>query len=222
MEPHVETEQRILNAAGEVFAERGFRDATVREICARAGANLAAINYHFGDKAALYGRVLDQARCWSDEHDRPILDAAGTPQDRLELFIRGMLNKLFDKGRPSWHTRLMSREMVEPTAAFDGLVDCTIRPKFDLLRGIVADLLGPPAPDPEDDRVILSAASVIGQCLHHHHCRHVTHRLLPGALDAPDLIPKLTDHILRFSLAGIAGLRQPGTTGAGRAAGGDR
>src|SRR4030095_12192205 len=54
----METRQRLLEAAGEVFAARGFRAATVREICQRAQANLAAVNYHFGDKERLYAAVL--------------------------------------------------------------------------------------------------------------------------------------------------------------------
>ncbi|MGA9754367.1 MAG: TetR family transcriptional regulator, partial [Desulfobaccales bacterium] len=53
-----ETRQRLLEAAGEVFAKKGFRNTTIREICRRARANLAAVNYHFGDKERLYLAVL--------------------------------------------------------------------------------------------------------------------------------------------------------------------
>ncbi|MGH7929608.1 MAG: TetR family transcriptional regulator, partial [Candidatus Binatia bacterium] len=52
------TEQRLLEAAGEIFAEYGYRSATVRQICEKAKANIAAINYHFGDKDGLYLAVL--------------------------------------------------------------------------------------------------------------------------------------------------------------------
>jgi len=62
-EPAVEaseekTRDKILSAAGEVFAEQGFEGATIRAITERAGVNVAAVNYHFRDKAELYGRVV--------------------------------------------------------------------------------------------------------------------------------------------------------------------
>ena len=56
------TRDKLIEAAGSVFAERGYRAATIREICRRAGANVAAVNYTFGDKMGLYTEVL---RCRS-------------------------------------------------------------------------------------------------------------------------------------------------------------
>ena len=50
---HAATRRALLDAAADVFAESGFRCATTREICRRAGANVAAINYHFGGKEGL-------------------------------------------------------------------------------------------------------------------------------------------------------------------------
>ena len=57
----VDTRERLLHAAAEMFAEHGYRDARVRDICQRAGANIAAVNYHFGDKQRLYQEALHHA-----------------------------------------------------------------------------------------------------------------------------------------------------------------
>ena len=70
---HDLTKARLLEAAGEEFAEKGFELARVRAICERAGANLAAINYHFGDKEQLYVEVLREAhRCGMEPDDRAV------------------------------------------------------------------------------------------------------------------------------------------------------
>src|SRR6267142_1624106 len=56
-----ETHDRLLDAAARLFAARGFKEVTVREICRSARANVAAVNYHYGDKQGLYHEVLAKA-----------------------------------------------------------------------------------------------------------------------------------------------------------------
>src|SRR5476651_1320248 len=87
---HDETRRQLLESAGEVFAEVGFRDATVREICRRAGANIAAINYHFGDKETLYAEVLSYSHGKALEKYPPLLDVAenAPPEKKLRAFVR--------------------------------------------------------------------------------------------------------------------------------------
>ncbi len=84
------TEARILETAGHVFAETGFQAAKVRDICARAGVNLAAVNYHFGDKLGLYKEVLQYAACAAGEAacQDPIL-SGDTPEEQLRGFVHG-------------------------------------------------------------------------------------------------------------------------------------
>src|SRR5271169_4644521 len=86
---HAETRRQLLEAAGEVFAETGFRDATVREICRRAGANIAAVNYHFGDKETLYAEVLRFAYQKSVEKYPPQKDvsADADAETKLRAFV---------------------------------------------------------------------------------------------------------------------------------------
>jgi AcrR family transcriptional regulator len=204
------TRERLLDAAGRVFAERGFAAATVREICSLAGANVAAINYHFGDKEGLYSRVLGHALDIArDRH--PINDDPGAPaEDRLRAFIGSFLMRMLDDGRPAWHGKLMAREMVEPTKELEVIARTTMRPTFDLLLGIIAGLTGLRA-DGEIAR--RCAFSVIGQCVMHKHCRPAIEVLYPGARYDGEAISALANHIHAFSLAGVraAAARGEGT-----------
>lgn len=202
----IETRERILSAAGEVFAEVGFRDATVREICTRAGANVAAVNYHFGDKGRLYAETFERARCFSEaEYDRQIAASMGQPAERrLELYIHAFVRKLLDSGRPTWHAKLMSREMIEPTGVLDEVVQNYVKPQFDMLCGIVSEILGQGA---SMDLVYMSAASVIGQCLHYHHSREVATRLCPHLYNTPGVEEIIAAHVTAFSLHALHGMR---------------
>jgi AcrR family transcriptional regulator len=198
-----ETRRQLLEAAGAVFAEAGFRDATVREICRRAGANIAAVNYHFGDKEALYAEVLRYAHGRALEK-HPLLPGVAPdapPEKKLRAFVHSLLLRIFDKGSTAWHGRLMSREMIEPTAALDSLVEERMRPMANQLRRIVAEILGCPL---NDERVRLCSMSVVSQCVFYHHCQPVVSRLFPKhpPRDAAG-IARLADHITKFSLAAM-------------------
>jgi len=97
---HVATRSQILEAAGEVFAEVGFRVATVREICHRANVNIAAINYHFGDKERLYAEVLRYSQERAMEKYPPRLNVSPTApaEEKLRAFIHSFLLRIFAKG----------------------------------------------------------------------------------------------------------------------------
>jgi len=210
------TRRALMDAAADVFAERGFRDATVREICQQAGANVAAVNYHFGDKVSLYSAVLAelsglaQARFASDAG----LAAGASPRQRLTAFIRSFLQRVLSEELSARHGRIMAREMVEPTEALDRMVRDYIQPQADLLRDILRDLL-PPGTDPALTR--LCGLSIVGQILFYAHCRPVLQRLQPtGAFAVPEL-DRLAEHITQFSLAALDALEdRTGPPAAGR------
>ena len=193
---------RLLRAAGEVFAEQGFRSATVRDICARAGTNVAAVNYHFRDKESLYALVLEHALQAAVERFPPDLGVTpeSTPEDRLRAFVRSLLLRLLGGGVPEWFSRLMAHEMIEPTRALDPLVERVLRPLFTRLLGIVGELLGPGA-DPDVAR--LCARSVVGQCFFYRHAQEVVRRLQPDERIDAVRIEAIASHIATFSLAGI-------------------
>lgn len=195
-----ETRERLLEAAGEVFAQHGFRDATIREICKKAKANVAAVNYHFGDKDELYAAVFDYARKCAvarfDEQAAP----TGPPEQRLRAFVQGVLARFFDKGRPAWLGKLVAQEMIEPTKALDSLVNQQIRPNSEHLRTIVRELIGAKVDEQELWRCTFSVAA---QWIFYFHNSQIVKRLHPNQQFDAQAIEKLADHITRFSVAAL-------------------
>jgi len=198
------TRERLIEAAGAVFARRGYHDATIREICVAAGANVAAVNYHFGDKDSLYLAVLRETHEAALAHYPPDLGVAADdpPQARLEAFVRSLLMRLLNEGRPAWHAKLMAREMSDPSPALGMLVEQSVRPMWHRLTGICRELQGT---DASKRCVEACAASVVGQCLHYKHAIAVMRLLAPGISTDTRA---LAAHITRFSLGGIAATRQ--------------
>jgi len=197
-----ETRQRLIDAAANVFAEEGFRRATVREICSRAGANVAAVNYHFRGKQGLHAEVLRHGLLQSLQRHPPDggLSPASTPEEQLRAFIHSFLMRLLDSGRHSPHARIMVREMIEPTGSLDVVVRDHIRPLSQRLLGIVRRILGPAA---SQEATEAAAMSIVGQCCFYRHAEQVIEKLFPRRRHSRQAINRLAEHITRFSLAGL-------------------
>lgn len=203
-DPAADTRERLLEAGGAVFSEAGFRAATVRDIVTRAGANLAAVNYHFGDKEGLYAAVLEHYAKESLVKHPPHggLSPDATLEAQLHAFVRAFLLRIFDKGHQAVHGKMMAREMIEPTAALHRIVEQMIRPLYSRLCSLVRALGGSGITGLQVER---AAKSIVGQCLFYKHCAPVI-RLLEGRLPELRDIEALADHIVVFSVAGIRGL----------------
>jgi TetR/AcrR family transcriptional regulator, regulator of cefoperazone and chloramphenicol sensitivity len=202
-----ETYKRLLESAGEIFAERGFRAATIREICERAKANVAAAHYHFGDKEELYLAVLKSGAEEALKKYPPTLRLTGaeSAEEKLRVFVQSLLLRISDKGRPAWHGKLMAREMAEPTSALDALIKDRDRPMVQRLEDIVRELTGLTA---SDDTVLRCARSILGQCLYYYHARSVIQRMTPLQRFEQSDIEQLAAYITKFSLAGLREFRQ--------------
>src|ERR1041385_6750471 len=110
------TRERLIEAAGEMFAELGFHHTTVREICNRAGANIAAVNYHFGDKTRLYTEVVRQSmRAAKLEAVRAAFDQNAPPAEILRAVIKTRLESLRGLDLGDWHFRIFAHELAKPT-----------------------------------------------------------------------------------------------------------
>jgi AcrR family transcriptional regulator len=198
------TEARILESAGHVFAETGFQAAKVRDICARAGVNLAAVNYHFGDKLGLYNEVLRFAACAAGSAARldPV-PSGRTPEARLRAFVLGLLEKIYGEDRPAWPVRLMTHELAQPTPALDWVVEQVMRPKHDAIRALVAGVIGRPV---DDRQTRLCAQSIMGQIIVYAHGREVLKRLWPDLKFTPETLEEIAGHIASFSYAALKSL----------------
>ena len=198
----IDTRKRLLEAAADVFDAEGFRAATVRQICQRAGANVAAIHYHFGGKEELYVELLRELGRRAFERYPPTLGLSAQPsqEERLFGFVHAFLLRVLADDGFARHGRVLSREMIDPSPAIEMVVDEFIRPSFDYLRGIVRALA---RPELDERAVRLTARSIVAQCAFYHHARSLIERLSPDEPRDPAAIRALAEHITRFSLEGL-------------------
>jgi AcrR family transcriptional regulator len=212
-----ETRDRLREAARAMFAERGFRKVTVRDICQAARANVAAVNYHFGDKLGLYMAIVQDGIAIMRESNVLAEKAGrGLPADeRLRAFLHVFLSRVTgdDVDKSSWISKMMSREMEEPTPALDLVIAEVIEPRLAYLGAAIAELLDCPV---SDNRVKRCFASIQGQCFIYR--PHLIREKVLG-ISGPIDVAAIADHIADFSLAGIRALARtpadPGEPGLG-------
>jgi AcrR family transcriptional regulator len=195
-----ETRDRLLRAAARLFADRGFKKVTVRDICRAARANVAAVNYHFGDKLGLYREVMQSAigamRATNDAARRA--GAGRAPEEQLRRYIAIVVHRLLTPGNDTVY-KLIQREMNDPTPALDTLVEQGVRPRVEYLSGLIAEIIGGA---PTDQRVLRCVASVQSQTISYLP-NPVAARL--GLANKPTAanLNEIAEHIAEFSLAGV-------------------
>jgi AcrR family transcriptional regulator len=194
-----ETRERLLDVAAHLFAERGFDNVTVRDICQQAHANVAAINYHFGGKSGLYDEVLRRAiRIMQSTTDE--IRKAGenkSPEVQLETSIRVFLTRVVTT--PSkWIHRLMLQEVSNPTPAFDLVLREVLKPRMLYVRNAIAGIMGC---EPDDPRVTLCVMSVHAQLF------ALLNNPIGSRMESPTLTPEraeaLARHLACFSIGGV-------------------
>ena len=201
------TRVRLLESATRVFAEKGYRGATIAEICEDAGANIAAVNYHFGDKQHLYSAVWRAGLDLAGER-YPLnggLNGGASPRERLGAFIAAMLRRTLDAGPTAALGRLLVLEMVEPTSVLDEMMDVFIQPTAryldEILRAIVPEAN-------TEKRLRLCRLSVVSQCVFLNFTRSVRERIMGRPELSDDEIEELARHMTRFSMAGLRDVRR--------------
>jgi AcrR family transcriptional regulator len=193
------TREKLVEAAGHVFAERGYQAATVREIVKRSGANIAAVNYHFGDKLGLYTEVLRQSvRADQVGAINRALDRNAPPQDILRAVIRARLQSLTRPNLQDWHFRILVHELVQPTPALSGVVNEFFRSIYKRLLELIGSIMALP---PKDEKTRLCAHSVMGQILAFVLAGPLLKQLWPELEMTPEQVDRIAEHIWNFSMA---------------------
>ncbi|HEY4343087.1 MAG TPA: CerR family C-terminal domain-containing protein [Parvibaculum sp.] len=198
------TKERLLEAARGLFAERGYHNATVRDIAARAHTNLASINYYFRSKDDLYREVMRssfQAPAANGEAVlAPLSGADHPPEERLRAFVRRLIPVSTEEAGDEQHKRLMAWEMLAPTGAIERVEEWEIKPHLDAAQDAVRPFLsgGAGAAD-----IMTTALWLVGQCL-------VFRKLAAGAGDGfhpiaftPENSAQLVDLVVTLALRGL-------------------
>jgi TetR/AcrR family transcriptional regulator, regulator of cefoperazone and chloramphenicol sensitivity len=195
------TRAQLLDAAGQVFAEKGFDRATGKEIAERAGSNSAAINYYFGSIEGLYADVLVEAHrsLATYEEIAAIAHAAFPPVEKLRRLMAMAVAALQQPSR-GWALRVLSRELLAPTPSRRVLEDRELLPKKQLVTAIVAEVVGMPESDPVVARCCLSILAPVTLLLVSD--AESTARTFPEFAEGLDC-EALASHLHEFALGGI-------------------
>ncbi len=203
-----DTRRRLLAAASQLFAERGFHRTTARDIAARAGVNLAAGNYHYGSKRELYLEVLraqfaeTQALLQRRGAVRPASELSRLSRADLVAVLRARAQVMLDMligPPPGVHGTLMQREMTDPSEALPVIVKEFSRPMKQEMEEIITHL----APDLRQGDVEHCAFSIIAQALFYRFTMPATLKMWGLRAYPRGLARQVAEHITEFSLGGL-------------------
>ena len=200
------TKERILDEAEALFALRGYDAVSVREITGAASCNLAAVNYHFGNKHNLYlevfrSRWLPRAvRIQKCFRESLASNGALTPSTVVESLAQAFIEGPLSEEERKRHHQLISGELAQPTEAFELVADQVLQPLFNKLL----DDLQAAMPDETDgEQLALNAFSILAMVLYFNLARPFISRFTGYVID-DNFKARLVDHIVNFSLHGLA------------------
>lgn len=199
----VDTKSRLVESAADLFAAKGYRSTTVAEICGKAGANIAAVNYHFGSKEGLYEEVWRHLMGLA-EKSSPAPDDGLSPDEYLRRIIRQRVAAIFDPGPAGRLPRILNLQLSSPAAETDRLMEKYLEPRLRKMEEAIGAILAAP---PDSFATRSCAMSLQAQIIILNVCRRARERLFRNSSPTARELDELTDHIIAFSLGGIGAIR---------------
>ena len=214
-EDSTRTRERLIAAAGEVFSEKDYSVATIADICDRAGVNIAAVNYHFGDKETLYREAWRNTfRAALEKHPEDGgISADAPPEERLRGLVKAFLERVKDESNRGFYIAL--RELTNPTGLLEEVMETEFWPVHLRMDAVMQELLGPDASVAD---LQFCAISILNQCFSPILVRRT--RPAKEKMDKPfpysvEDIEAYTEHVMQFSLGGIRAVLEKGRQGTG-------
>ena len=209
------TRERLLLTASEVFAEKGYHEATIAEICQQAKTNIAAVNYHFQDKENLYLQAWRHA--FQKDLKKHPADGSISEDESLEARLAGRIRSLIARiADPESHFfAIVNKEMARQTNVFAKMMEQEIKPQHQVMSQIISQLLGETA---NKQQLQFCHASIIGQCFHWLKIQqHKSNETMPCEMLKLEGADLYTEHVITFSLAGIKAIRAQNRQNSGAA-----
>jgi TetR/AcrR family transcriptional regulator, regulator of cefoperazone and chloramphenicol sensitivity len=197
-----DTRMRLLTAATEVFAEHGYHAATTREICRRANANLAAIHYHFGDKAELYREVFKLPFAEQSVAFNAAAQENLSLEASLSLFYRALMTPIFGDNPMMQHfMRLHAREEIDPSGVLGDVIAQAIQPNFERLKKILCRELKVTVADVEIERLAFCLVGM-AKIFFHGKCR--VNSFCPQLLQSKGAIDSMIVKLVAYAMNLVA------------------
>lgn len=194
------TRQRLLDSAAILFSENGYANTSVAQICESAGANIAAVNYHFRSKESLYRSVLQYTFDQAEKLFPIWINNEEPTEEKLYQVVVSLLQRILCKETKGNFYKLVAKEMAEPTEESGALINEIISRKRKIIRALIQELYGKPA---DEELLFRMTHSIVSQCLFLGlNEKGRVHHLKRKPLDLNDA-ESFARHITDFSLAGI-------------------
>ena len=198
------TRKRLLEAAEELFAQKGFDGTTIRDITTKARRGLASINYFYGDKRELYEELFRLRLREMNESRIKTIETIMSDKSKLTLekllysYSVDFLKPFSDPQQSQRFMQLFFRELAEQRLPKNMFLDELAAPSIAAMEEAIAVI----CPNINEHDALMSILSLTGQLVHITQVKVLFEGAKGHSITSIN-IDEAIDHIVKFSVAGI-------------------